>query len=129
MFCLNTRLRSFQEEMFEAFVPEFLDHITSVTWNDSGNKEPRDWEAQDNYLALVMLQELENLLRRLPSESIRHATMSTRRVSAFSQILESGVANDVTMDTAFDERCFVFSFDSLGSTEVFRGKRATKEKG
>ncbi len=46
MFGLNTRLRSFQEELFEAFVPEFLDHIASVTWNDSGNKQPHNWEAQ-----------------------------------------------------------------------------------
>jgi hypothetical protein len=38
MFRLNTRLRSFQEELFEAFMPESLDHLASVTWNDSGNK-------------------------------------------------------------------------------------------
>ncbi|MCI0423877.1 MAG: hypothetical protein L0387_04185 [Acidobacteria bacterium] len=38
MFGLNTRLRSFQEELFKAFMSEVLDHSASVTWNDSGYK-------------------------------------------------------------------------------------------
>jgi hypothetical protein len=45
MFSLNTRLHSFQEELFEAFMPEFLDHIPSVTWDDSVNKEECKWVA------------------------------------------------------------------------------------
>ena len=53
MFCLNTCLRSFQEELFEAFMPEFLDHFPSVTWNDSGNKEPRGWEIQTIYITVI----------------------------------------------------------------------------
>ena len=68
MFCLNTRLRSFQEEWFEALMPEFLDHIASVTWNDSGNKEPHDWEAQNNYIALVIRESSSSTTeRRHPS--------------------------------------------------------------
>ena len=53
MFCLNTRLRSFQEELFEAFVPEFLDHIGQCNVERLREQGASRLGSPNNYITIV----------------------------------------------------------------------------
>ena len=128
MFCLDTRLRSFQEELFEASVPEFLDH--GAQRNGEGLREQGASRLGDPTNTVTTVTGRSRIRFAVTERRICHATMMSLQDLTGTLIFnQPGVANDVTMDTACSKRCIVFSIDSHGSTEVFRGERATKEKG